>query len=499
MNFEFLKDLTGLEAIYGPCTDAEELAISKPYLSMTAARKSAELLARFIYIASHYEAAEGISFVDILRDDKVRSYINNRSVENAFHHIRRSGNSAVHGENDEIRKEQAIAILEDLHYVAGETAKRLKLINNYPAFDSDIAENPNATFNEKQAVAEKAQEMFLSYLKEEREKHLVSFDSDNQAHYDYFSKSIAIMHEYLEFSKQTNMKTTLEYIKKYLQYIACSAVAIKDDEYDKECDDLFWDKLIVDLVLSVDDKQYRLCKEDCGTGKMPDGIIKGIQALETASTFSVDVFADGNFRGFYLDVIDTTIKESIRKIDEESPWMGHGMSEYLESIRRREQFTYKGIFVYNTHNYDSEVYYIKDGKSYNPELICTPDILNDQNHIIWTGSSIILTVDFDFDTYPGLIEKLHEEVRNSIPKEEVPYVEDIWEEEEYGVLLNGTDWAVDDLMIVQDFLNRINTILEPIKDSCTYFIEHCWYNLNDFAVAYIQVIDGKLMISGKKL
>ena len=75
---------------------------------------------------------------------------------------------------------------------------------------------------------------------------------------------------------------------------------------------------------------------------------------------------------------------------------------------------------------------------------------------------------------------------------------DVWEEEEYGVLLNGTDWEVQDLQVVQDFLDRINTILEPIANACTFSIEHCWYNLDEFEVAYIQLINGKLTISGKR-
>ena len=171
---------------------------------------------------------------------------------------------------------------------------------------------------------------------------------------------------------------------------------------------------------------------------------------------------------------------------------------YLESIKKREKFTYKGILIYNTYNYDSEAYYIKDGKSYDLEAISSPDIINMQNGSTWTGSSIILVVDFEFDEHTELIEALHETVRTYIPKEQLPYVEDVWEEEEYGVLLNGTDWEVQDLQVVQDFLDRINTILEPIANACTFSIEHCWYNLDEFEVAYIQLINGKLTISGKR-
>lgn len=80
MNFEFLKGLRGLDAVYAPCADAEELVKSKPYLSLTAARKSAELLAKLIYIASHASALEGLTFADILADTQVRNYIHDASL-----------------------------------------------------------------------------------------------------------------------------------------------------------------------------------------------------------------------------------------------------------------------------------------------------------------------------------------------------------------------------------------------------------------------------------
>ena len=86
MNFEFLKGLKGLDEAYRPCTDAEELLRSKPYWSMAASRKGAEMLAKFIYMAAHYSAAEYMTFADILHDQQVLRFINDRSVIQEFHH-----------------------------------------------------------------------------------------------------------------------------------------------------------------------------------------------------------------------------------------------------------------------------------------------------------------------------------------------------------------------------------------------------------------------------
>ncbi|MBR6809846.1 MAG: DUF4145 domain-containing protein, partial [Clostridia bacterium] len=184
MNFDFLKGLKGLDTVYKPCTNAEELVKSKPDLSMVAARKSAELIAKFVYMAAHASALENQTFADILADYQVRQFINNRHVMDAFHYIRKNGNSAVHGDQEPDPK-IALSVLQNLHYVAGETAKDLDLISSYPDFDENIIGNPNAAFDENVQIAEKAMQMFIEYVQQhERDKHgrLVTFDFRNPAH-----------------------------------------------------------------------------------------------------------------------------------------------------------------------------------------------------------------------------------------------------------------------------------------------------------------------------
>ncbi len=497
MNFEFLQGLKGLGDVYEPCKDAEELVRSKPYLSIAASRKSAEMLAKFIYMASHYQGMQGLTFVDVLNDQAVKRFFPDREVINVFHHIRKSGNQAVHGEANQETENDAFEVLQSLHFVAGETAKRLRLVRSYPEFNSDIGYYPDASYDEEAAITEKAEEMFLAYVIAERDKYRVRLDLNNDAHREYFSKGIAIMHEYLEFDHPVNLKPTVDHIKEYLGYII--ALAIKPDDNSESEDEALWNRLYLGIVLRVDDKTYQFHKDYLSNNDIPEEFYNGLKEMSSAGSFSVDIHADGNLRGFYLISCDSETGEFLQTIDEESPWIGRGLSDYLESIRRRENFTYKGMFVYNAYNYDSEIHYIKNGKIYDVEDIASPDILNEQNGSEWTGSSIILVANCDYDEHPELIETLHETVRAFVPANQLPYIEDVWDEGEYGVLLNGTDWIVNDLQVVQDFLDKVNLILEPVADECDYFIEHCWYNLDEFEVAYIQLIDGKLMISGKRL
>ena len=123
MNFDFLKGLRGLDTVYGSCTDAEELVRSKPYLSLTAARKSAELLAKLIYIAAHATVLQELTFADILADAQVKNYIHDRNVMDAFHYIRKNGNKAVH-DDATVSMDSAMSVLQNLHLIAGETARR---------------------------------------------------------------------------------------------------------------------------------------------------------------------------------------------------------------------------------------------------------------------------------------------------------------------------------------------------------------------------------------
>ena len=71
-----------------------------PDNSMFTSRKSAESLAKLLYRIAHNEEAKQIDFCDILNDTVVRKYVNNPSVINAFHFIRKKGNEAVHTMTD---------------------------------------------------------------------------------------------------------------------------------------------------------------------------------------------------------------------------------------------------------------------------------------------------------------------------------------------------------------------------------------------------------------
>ena len=178
MNFDFLKELHGFESVYENCCNAEKLAMTMPLQSEITSGISAELLAKYIYMIAHKQKMEGLSFADILFDSTFQSFINNRDVMDAFHHIRKNRNKAAHGATQGCT-ENAVAMLHDLHYIAGETARKLGLIKDFPAFEDNIESYPDAVFVDEEDINKIAMEMFLEYVKEFRE-HALNVSSKNK-------------------------------------------------------------------------------------------------------------------------------------------------------------------------------------------------------------------------------------------------------------------------------------------------------------------------------
>ena len=173
MNFEFMKGLGSLDKAFGSCANAEELALSKPDLSMISSRKSAEVLAKFVFLVAHSEEVGFLSFADVLSDPVVKRYLNSTAVIDAFHFIRKKGNAAVHTLEME-SADSAMAVLQRLHFVAGEVAKRMGLISSYPKFNAAVVRNDNAQLDDVNVDA-LTQEMYDDYvLSKNRVERLMS-------------------------------------------------------------------------------------------------------------------------------------------------------------------------------------------------------------------------------------------------------------------------------------------------------------------------------------
>lgn len=473
MNFDFLKDLCGLGRIYENCSNAEKLAVTMPVQSVFTSRKSAESLAKFIYMTAHKQEMENLSFADILSDSTVRKFINNREVMDAFHYIRKSGNRAVH-EDEQESPEEAISVLQDLHYVVGETACMLGLIKGYPMFESDIAAFPEAKFVDNGDINKEATEMFLAYVDnynawQEREKYIEVDDHDLL---DHVIEGNVEMHEYLAFKFRPKQTALLEYIQKYILTLARLSVE-RSPERAEELK--LSDPVTLDAEITIGDSVYKPADIDAFCRAV-------IEELPKANGFSVDLTCNGVLREFFCDEDAEDGSGRINLIRKDSVWTGVGMLDTLEMYKRRNAFEYKlSVFYPDRGEYKCEK--ILDGKEIDVLSTGSEAIIDLTVDEEWWSWNLSLYADFDAEKYHDELLKLQDIVRTSIPGSEIPYCEEAWADGDSHILCNGIQWNCRSLREVQDFLDKINAVLLPLKDEVTADCDGTWEVRGRFAVA----------------
>ena len=486
MNFEFLRNLRGLGYIYENCTNAEKLVSSMPVQSVFTSRKSAELLAKFIYMAAHNQEMEDLSFADILADPTVRGFVHNRDIMDAFHYIRKSGNRAVHG-NDQETSEDAIAVLQDLHYVAGETACMLGLIKNYPDFEAKIGAYPDAVYTDEENINQKAREMFLSYVEEfnaqlERDQYIEMKD------YDWFTYSIESnveMHEYLEFKYRPKQLELIEYLQSYLSTLLRLSVE-RSPEKAEEIELSY--PVTLDAKLIIGQKQY-------SSQNTEDFVLALAEELPKAEGFTIDLVCNGVLRELFNDELDEEGNGRLNMIRKDAVWTGTGMFDTLEAYKRRNAFTYKlAVFYPDSGEFKYEK--ILNGKEIDVLDNCTPKILEKAVSQEWWSYNLDLWAEFDVEKYANKLSELRNIVRANIPQSEVRYCEGSWADGESHILCSSIQWNTHNLNDVQHFLDKINIVLLPIKDEVEAGGEGTWEIKDDFAVATWDWTDEGFKVKG---
>lgn len=166
LNFDFLKHLGMIHPFYVFCSDAEEYAASKPDISGASARKAIEYIVRLMYTAAIQTEANQLTVYDMLCSPDFVIYLDDRTLLNAIHFIRRKGNIAVH--QGGLTEKEAFEVVEQLHFVAGEVCIFLGLANDYPAFDPSLlipqkvsSASSGAVFSEEEPLV--AQEIISSF------------------------------------------------------------------------------------------------------------------------------------------------------------------------------------------------------------------------------------------------------------------------------------------------------------------------------------------------
>lgn len=446
MNFEFLQNINGLKELYKPCKNAEELALSKPDCSMFSTRKSGEALARYVYLRAYKEAAERLTFSDILTDHNVKRYIGNRNVMDALHNIRKKGNSAVHDEN-EVTSEDAVELLEDLHYAVGEIARKTHLINSYPKFNAHIEENKNVDLQDFDPVALAAKMAEASIAKYRAEKLMDEFTSFC-APIQFIPGNVDLI-ECVEWTRKPVLSSTIPQIQAYFGYLTMEAIKYQYGDGVKE----------YDLTYTAT-----------------------IQTFGKKSEMSSNLFE-------FMEILMHNLSDADGfKI--ESAYCGPAFAEKIAGEQsvplfrafefnnaEKDSIKYKCFqFLYN--HGEGGCMKFENGKWQDLQTMQSSKILDIDYGQDWWDWDLCLYCKFDFEKYPEILSELRTSVRKHIPAEWIAQCEKQWVTEGPEFLVNSVDWNPRKLRDVQDFLDEVNKLILPIKDECDCYCIGNWYIVN---------------------
>ena len=136
MKLDYLKSVGSLNDLHIFCSDAESLVLSRPDLSATQSRKALEYLVKLVYQLRNEVIPVRSSLFELVSSEDFTNFINDASMLNALHYIRKVGNIAIH--EGEVSQKEAIVALKQLHIFAGELLLKLDLVKSYPLFDETL-------------------------------------------------------------------------------------------------------------------------------------------------------------------------------------------------------------------------------------------------------------------------------------------------------------------------------------------------------------------------
>lgn len=136
MNFDYLNNIDKMEDLQMFCKDAESFVLSRPDLSAAQSRKALEYLVKLVYQVRNDSIPQRGSLFELVSSEDFTNFINDASMLNALHYIRKVGNIAVH--NEEVSQREAMLSLKQLHIFTGELLVKLDLVKSYPLFDETL-------------------------------------------------------------------------------------------------------------------------------------------------------------------------------------------------------------------------------------------------------------------------------------------------------------------------------------------------------------------------
>ena len=135
-NFDYLKDLDGLQGLYKMCHAAEEAQRTDPDVSVFHARRALEFIVHEIYTLKHISYDPHDPLLDLMTGEPFVSFVANDQLIKAAHYIRKIGNHGVH--QGGVKTSESFFTLLNLYNVIGSILLKLQVIEALAPFDKTL-------------------------------------------------------------------------------------------------------------------------------------------------------------------------------------------------------------------------------------------------------------------------------------------------------------------------------------------------------------------------
>lgn len=136
-NFDYLKDREGVKHLYELCCEVECRQASDPGTSVLYARNVLDWIVQAIYRLEDLGDAEGKSLFELMNNDRFVRYINDASMMQSLHYIRKIGNIGAHNPSN-VKRNESYFVLRQLHGAVGAVLMKFGLISSFPDFDDKL-------------------------------------------------------------------------------------------------------------------------------------------------------------------------------------------------------------------------------------------------------------------------------------------------------------------------------------------------------------------------
>ena len=164
-NFDYLQEL-GLTDLHDYCSSAEELQVSKPYLSAICARKALEYMVTELYKMKNIEIPERATLLELVDSEVFRDFIGDYKVMMNVHYVRKVGNNGAH--ITKVTRRESYYSLLNIYNVVAAMLLKLRVIDEIVPFDRTlIPNNPQFPIITPKPIDVKSQSAIIKYADEE--------------------------------------------------------------------------------------------------------------------------------------------------------------------------------------------------------------------------------------------------------------------------------------------------------------------------------------------